>query len=136
MKRITALLCVAILGLAVSLTACTKSNNSLINDYQKTWEKISVALEKDDEAKVVKLAQEATDIAKQLQKRDLTEAEKEKLIEVEGNVSYSVMAKAAEYVRKTTESKEKPDMDSSSDSTTPSSYRARSLRFAFVACLA
>ena len=67
---------------SVALTSCSKSNQDLINDYRKTAEEFVQAVKDKDEAKVKKLSDKGENIVKELEKRDLTESEKEEFTQI------------------------------------------------------
>ena len=83
------------LGCAM-LTSCSKSNEQLLDEYQKIGKEVVQATKDGDLLKIEKLAKKGESIEKELQSRDLTETEKEKMEEIEYEISVGMAGAASD----------------------------------------
>ena len=78
------------------LTSCSKSNESLLDEYQKLGQEMVEATKDGDLLKIEKLTKKGTDLEKEIQSRELTDAEKERLAEIQVEISKGVAGAAVD----------------------------------------
>ena len=74
--------CALFLGSFV-FCACEKSNKDLLKDYQKVSEEVVSAIKDGNLDKAMKLSEKGDKIEKELNERDLSEAEKQEKAEIQ-----------------------------------------------------
>lgn len=81
--KFLSILAAAAITCSVALTSCSKSNSDLINELKQKTTEATEAAQNGDILKATKIAAEASEIANELSKRDLTDEEKMELLSIE-----------------------------------------------------
>lgn len=82
----------AVLTCCIALSSCSKSNQSLIDDYRKTSKEFIQAVQAGDEKKVEKLSDEIDKMIDELDKRDLSDKEEAEVLEITFSMAGEVLS--------------------------------------------
>ncbi|MCH5214498.1 MAG: hypothetical protein J1E97_04835 [Muribaculaceae bacterium] len=81
-KRFQFLFCAAAIAFSSCLISCSKSNADLIDDYKKVCTELVEATQKGDVNKIKSLAEKGDKILDELNKRELTDEEKQEVLNI------------------------------------------------------
>ena len=81
-KRIFTFAAATALVMSLTLTSCSKSNASLINDYREATQEFVEAIQAGDSEKVQKISEKVEKISNELGERDLTPEEKQEIVQI------------------------------------------------------
>lgn len=81
MKKIKLILSMAVVALTLTLTSCSKSTDSLIEEYGQTLNEYVEAHVNGDTSKAEKLESKIDDLSKELDSRELTDEQHAKIVQ-------------------------------------------------------